>query len=261
VRHRLAAAVCCCCCLAAPALSQAQPADATTEPAAETTPTLTAPSADSFWAPFKKLGGDFERLVSVQNLAIIGPTAVGAAALHRLDDDGINMAMSRLQPAGGFRAGNVGGGLYAQTGGAFAVYAIGRLSGSDKLSRLGGDLVRAQIVTQGAVQTVKFITRRSRPDGSDRFSLPSGHVAGTFATATVVQRHYGWKAGLPAYAGGVYVAASRMSANKHHLSDVILGAAFGIAAGRSVTVGSGKNQFDVALSPTAGGGAVTITKK
>jgi membrane-associated phospholipid phosphatase len=229
--------------------------------ATDATDTLTAPPASSFWAPFAELGGDFRRFVSSDNLRILAPSAVGAAALHRLDDDSIEMALSRLQPAGGFRAGNLGGGLYAQTGGAFAVYTLGRVFKSDKLSRIGGDLVRAQIVTQGTVQAAKLVARRWRPDGSDRYSLPSGHTAGTFATATVLHRHFGWKVGVPAYAAGVYVASSRMAVNKHHLSDVILGAAFGVAAGRSVTLGSGRNQFAMTVSPTAGGGAITFTKK
>ena len=40
-------------------------------------------------------------------------------------------------------------------------------------------------------------------------SFPSGHASATFATATVLQRHYGWKLGLPFYLLGVYTAASR----------------------------------------------------
>ena len=50
-----------------------------------------------------------------------------------------------------------------------------------------------------------------------------------------------------------------MSANKHHLSDVIMGAAFGIAAAHTVTIGSGRTRFDMGVSPTHGGGAVTFT--
>jgi membrane-associated phospholipid phosphatase len=92
-------------------------------------------------------------------------------------------------------------------------------------------------------------------------SLPSGHAAGTFATATVLRRHFGWKVGIPAYAAGAYVASSRMSANKHHLSDVIMGAAFGIAAAHTVTIGSGGTRFEMGVNPTAGGGVVTFTKK
>ena len=96
---------------------------------------------------------------------------------------------------------------------------------------------RSWYLSQGLVHAGKFASHRSRPDGSDPYSLPSGHTASAFATATVLQRHFGWKAGIPAYGFGAYVAASRMSANKHHLSDVVIGAAIGVAAGRTVTVG------------------------
>ena len=57
------------------------------------------------------------------------------------------------------------------------------------------------------VQALKYTVRRERPDGSNNKSFPSGHAASAFATATVLQRHYGWKVGAPAYALGSYVAA------------------------------------------------------
>jgi membrane-associated phospholipid phosphatase len=66
----------------------------------------------------------------------------------------------------------------------------------------------------------------------------------------VLQRHYGWKAGVPAYGLAAYVAASRLSENKHYMSDVLFGAALGIVAGRAVTVGHGASTF--ALTPIAG---------
>jgi membrane-associated phospholipid phosphatase len=77
----------------------------------------------------------------------------------------------------------------------------------------------------------------------------------------VLQRDGGGKVGSPAYAVGAYVAASRMGSNNHYLSDVIGGAAIGVTAGRAVTVGSGRARFDLGLAPTAGGAAVTFTKK
>jgi membrane-associated phospholipid phosphatase len=52
-----------------------------------------------------------------------------------------------------------------------------------------------------------------------------------------------------------------MSANRHYLSDVLMGASVGIAAGRSVTVSLGKARFDMGAAPTAGGAAVTFTKQ
>ena len=95
---------------------------------------------------------------------------------------------------------------------------------------------------------------RTRPDGSNNGSFPSGHTSGAFATATILQKRYGWKTGIPAYGLAAYVAASRLSENKHHLSDAIFGAAIGIIGGRTVTIGRGRVRL--ALSPTipAGGG-------
>jgi membrane-associated phospholipid phosphatase len=126
---------------------------------------------------------------------------------------------------------------------------------------VGADLIRAQVLSQGIVQGGKFATRRPRPDASNNHSLPSGHTAAAFATATVLQDHFGWKVGVPAYGFGAYVAASRMSANKHYLSDVLLGAAIGVAAGRTVTIGSGKARFQMGVAPTPGGAAVTFTQR
>ena len=120
---------------------------------------------------------------------------------------------------------------------------------------MGSDLVRAQIVTQMMTAGIKLSVRRGRPDGT-MYSFPSGHASTTFATATVLQRHFGWKAGAPAYALATYVAASRVQVKRHYLSDVTLGAAIGIIGGRSVTVGRGDARFALAPAAVPGGAAV-----
>ena len=51
------------------------------------------------------------------------------------------------------------------------------------------------------VEPIKFTTRRKRPDGSNDLSFPSGHAAITFAGATVLERHLGWKKAALAYLG------------------------------------------------------------
>ena len=56
----------------------------------------------------------------------------------------------------------------------------------------------------------------------------------TFATATVIERHLGWRNSVLAYAIASYVAMSRMHDNRHYLSDVVFGAAVGTIAGRTV---------------------------
>ena len=97
------------------------------------------------------------------------------------------------------------------------------------MAHLGSDLIRAQVLTRVVTQGIKLTVRRARPDGGN-FSFPSGHSSGTFATATVLQCHFGWKAGVPAYALATYVAGSRLQENRHYVSDVMFGAAIGILA-------------------------------
>ena len=112
-----------------------------------------------------------------------------------------------------FEGGELLGGALFQVGGAFATYAVGKLAGKSGLAELGRDLVRAQILVQGVTQSIKYAVGRTRPDASSHTSFPSGHSSGSFATATVLQRHYGWKVGIPAYGVASYIAASRLSEN------------------------------------------------
>ena len=105
---------------------------------------------------------------------------------------------------------------------------------------------------------LRYSIRRVRPDDTS-FSFPSGHTAVSFASATVLQRHFGWKIGVPAYALASYVGASRIQAKRHYFSDVAFGAALGIVAGRSVTVGRGDGCFAVPPMAAPGGGGVGFT--
>jgi len=105
---------------------------------------------------------------------------------------------------------------------------------------------------------LKYSIRRVRPHDTS-FSFPSGHTAVSFASATVLQRHFGWKIGVPACALASYVGASRIQAKRHYFSDVAFGAALGIVAGRSVTVGRGDGCFAVAPMAAPGGGGVGFT--
>lgn len=158
-----------------------------------------------------------------------------------------------------FEAGTVLGSSLVQVGAAFATYGVGSLIRKPSVAALGRDLVRVQLLTQGVTQFLKYSVRRTRPDGSSRASYPSGHASGTFASATVLQRNYGWKVGIPAFGVASYVAASRMAENKHFLSDVIFGAAIGIAAGRTVTFGRGSTRFELSPMAAPGGAGVQVS--
>jgi hypothetical protein len=138
-------------------------------------------------------------------------------------------------------------------------YAYGRIFDQPKVSHLGMDLLRAQALTEVMVEPIKFATQRTRPDGSNNLSFPSGHAAVTFAGATVLERHLGWKKAALAYVIAAYVASSRMHDNVHYLSDVVFGAAIGTIAGRTVTE-HGRETWTLVPAAVPGGTAILMTR-
>ena len=145
-----------------------------------------------------------------------------------------------------------------QIGLAVGMYAVGRAFASPRVSLLGADLVRSQIMNTTLTLGIKVAVGRSRPDGRS-FSFPSGHTSSSFATATVLQRHLGWRVGLPAYGLAAFVGGSRLQENRHYLSDVIFGAAIGLVSGRAVTIGRKHATFAVSPFALPGGGGVGFT--
>ncbi len=122
------------------------------------------------------------------------------------------------------------------------------------------DLLQAQILSEALVQPLKFATHRLRPDGSNHQSFPSGHSAITFATATVIERHLGWRKSVLGYAIASYVAASRLHDNQHYLSDVVFGAAVGSIAGRTVVHHAADYWAFTPVALPEGGVALMVTR-
>ena len=209
---------------------------------------------------FQNLGDDLRGLSSPEHALWLGAAGSVCFVGHILDEEDLTARAASSQSAETFfDAGKVLGGSLVQVGGALATYAVGRIADNRAVAHLGSDLIRAQVLTRVVTQGIKLTVRRARPDGGN-FSFPSGHSSGTFATATVLQRHFGWKAGVPAYALATYVAGSRLQENRHYVSDVMFGAAIGILAGRTVTVGLGSSRFAVAPLATNGGVGVALVK-
>jgi membrane-associated phospholipid phosphatase len=206
---------------------------------------------------FKLVASDFRRFFSKDTAKVFGFVSIAAVAAAPWDREGINNGFNI--PTTLFESGNLLGQFAFQAGAGFASYGLGKAFGSHKLSMVGRDVVRAQILSQVLVQTVKHTVRRERPDFSNKGAFPSGHSASAFATATVLHRHYGWKVGVPAYALGSYVALARMAWNRHHATDVVMGAGFGLAAARTVTMSVAKTKFSVGVQPERGGASVNFT--
>ena len=198
---------------------------------------VSSASAQSVASLFTSLPSDFAHLFTPPNGIIAGVGGAGSAAIHSKDDE---IAAHVYQASGGrrdfFRAGATIGDGIEQSGFALGTYVVGRLAHQPGVTSLGADLVDAQIVNGVITQGIKGATHRTRPSGGKR-SFPSGHTSATFATAAVIQEHYGWKAGAPFYALGTYVSMNRLVENKHWASDVIFGTAIGIVSGRAASLG------------------------
>ena len=207
---------------------------------------------------FKLTAGDFKNFFSKDTAIVMSYVSLVAIAAAPWDREGVNNGFNI--PTALFESGNAIGQFAFQASAGLATYGIGKAVGNQKAAIVGRDIVRAQIVSQVFVQALKYTVRRERPDGSNDKSFPSGHSASAFATATVLQRHYGWKVGVPAYALGGYIALARMAWNRHHATDVVMGAGFGIASARTVTMSLAKSKFNVGVQPERGGASVNFTK-
>jgi membrane-associated phospholipid phosphatase len=212
----------------------------------------------SFGQLFKQSAGDFAHLTKTGNWMVIAG-GLGLAGLMSPADRSTSSRLSASDWAEDtFGAAALTGAFPLHVAAGFAAYGVGRISDSPRVAQVGADLVRAQLLSQATAQAVKFADGRTRPDGTPR-SFPSGHSASMFASATVLHRHFGWKVGIPAYAAATYVAAGRIQTQRHYLSDVAFGAALGIMAGRTVTVGHGKVRFALAPAAMPGGMGVSAT--
>jgi len=250
--------------VATPASAQAPLPEAPASPgferiAPEFDPAQSQPEpAASFGSLFTDLGHDLVRLPSKGTALTLGVWGALALAVHPADRELTRRATLSLPLDHALEVGDLAGSGWIQAGGAFGTFLIAKATGSRRAQVVGADLVRAQIINSVMTQGLKLAVGRSRPDAG-RFSFPSGHASSTFANATVLYRHFGWKVGVPAYGLAAYVAGSRLQENRHYASDVIFGAALGIAAGRTVTVGRGSSRFVVAPIAVSRGAGVMFT--
>jgi hypothetical protein len=141
--------------------------------------------------------------------------------------------------------------LTTRFGSADAFYISGALviSGiafkNSNVSSMGREAIEASIFTGIIGGLSKKAFGRERPitsadetnfrPGSSNQSFPSGHTTEAFTLASVVAaRSSGWLIPTLAYAGACLVAYDRVNDRAHFPSDVVAGAALGIAVGRFV---------------------------
>jgi hypothetical protein len=212
-------------------------------------------------ALFGNLVEDVKHLPSMQNAYVALAGGGLALAVHPFDQTfNVRLRSHYDTVNASFAAGKYVGNTPEQVALSLGTYAFGRIFDQPKVSHLGMDLLQAQILTEMLVEPIKFATHRERPDGSNRMSFPSGHAAITFAGATVIERHLGWRKALLGYAIASYVASSRLHDNRHYVSDVVFGAAVGSIAGRTV-VHHAADYWVFTPATVPGGGVVILASR
>jgi membrane-associated phospholipid phosphatase len=207
----------------------------------------------------RDVGGDYKHFLSKRTAYWYGGGLAAAGLVHLVDEDVAESFSDSTPTTRALEGGDKYGNVVLQLPLALGWWIAGHAAGRTHAAETGRDLVRAQISVASWTYAWKFLVNRTRPNGDPR-SFPSGHAAATFATAMVVQDHYGSKLGVPFFAAATYTAVSRLTANKHWASDVTFGAFVGIASARTVTLHLRDHRF--ALGPLAvpGGGGLSLTR-
>lgn len=163
-----------------------------------------------------------------------------------------------------FRATNSGGlkasKYITNTGGVYEIVTLSALGAygyifKNEKVRTTTLLATQAYITGTAIETVvKYLTGRSRPSyyhtgteaeprfkgpftkSSSNSSFPSGHATVAFAAATVFAMEYKSTIWVPilAYSAATLISASRITENKHWITDVFVGAVLGYITGRHV---------------------------
>lgn len=133
--------------------------------------------------------------------------------------------------------GNAYGDGFVLGGASLGVLAIGRMTDSPTADAVGGDLCETFLLASGTAWAGKVAIGRRRPAGGPH-SFPSGHTTVAFSMVPVLGHHFGWRASLPALVLAGATALGRMEEFRHYQSDVLAGAALGLACGE-IVAGSG----------------------
>jgi membrane-associated phospholipid phosphatase len=84
--------------------------------------------------------------------------------------------------------------------------------------------------TFAASKLIKAVWREPRPNGQNEKSFPSQHAGDCFAAAVTLDRERRNGMGPLAIGLATAVSAARVFSGKHHVADVVAGAALGVIA-------------------------------
>ncbi len=185
---------------------------------------------------------------------VLGGVAAGMGGLMAADGDirdlfQKNRGTTRDDVAEGL---DVAGSSYAFFAGHLGLMAGGfwyrEQEAGDTLFRVASISLEAQVFTEATSGFLKVAVGRQRPNkgrGTHSYkpfqdlsfdrSFPSSHAARAFSTAAVFADHYPQPIPFLAYSAASLVGLSRILLDEHFSSDVFVGAALGLAIGKSLS--------------------------
>ena len=96
--------------------------------------------------------------------------------------------------------------------------------------RTSFNALTAILGTSAASKLIKGVWREPRPNGQNEKSFPSQHAGDCFAAAVTLDREWRDEIGPLAIGLATAVSAARVFSGKHHVADVVAGAALGVIA-------------------------------
>ncbi len=210
----------------------------------------------------KEIARNFKALFSQDNLQplLIGAAATGVAVIPEQNVESY-FTNHPEQIESVTESGEIMGNEFILSPVIGGLFVAGRIGGGRRFQSMTYALTQGFLVNGAITGSVKYAVGRTRPNGEDNLSFPSGHTSTSFMWATVLSRSYGLKAGVPAYIAATYVGATRLEENAHHLTDVVAGAAIGYLVGRTVTRRrrpGREPRFTWNVSPVRGGVAASL---
>ncbi len=201
--------------------------------------------------------------------ATFGVVSASVASLFLVDEP-VQKAFQNWNEHAGRSGERISANFLEPWGKKYSLAIVGGLMGYGLLTKNGKSQSTALLAGESFVlaalllQIPKQLIGRSRPNsGEDPFQfngpfkgsgLPSGHTTAVFAVASVFANQYSDSPTVPiiSYSIATVVGLSRIYDNQHWLSDVVGGAALGIAVGNLVS-GKHNKTKRVAILPFSSG--------
>lgn len=188
--------------------------------------------------------------------AVVGATMLLddeiAATVRRTEAPLLDSVTRAVEPFGGGHSDKVMAG--------FLLYGLSQENAKARAVAFDA-IVASTIAAKGVTPAIKQLTNRTRPNGGDDPSFPSGHATQAFAVASVISTHYQnrpWVRWV-AYGLATTVGVSRVHHDAHWASDVIAGAAIGTFVGRTVADMNRRERANWTVAPTRNGLMVSLS--